>query len=80
MKKKESSESIKKLYKLFDDSMYLVDESLSIEDFAITVALIVMEQYGTHNYKEFIEIQKTLLDPSGNFQIKEQLLSQFMKN
>lgn len=33
-----------------------VDESLSYKDFAIAVAEVIKDEYGTHNIKPFIEV------------------------
>lgn len=33
-----------------------VDESLSYKDFAIAVAKVIKDEYGTHNIKPFMEV------------------------
>jgi len=41
-----------------DKSIEKIDDSMSIKDFALSVSKIVKDEYGTHNYSEFIETIK----------------------
>ena len=45
----------RKLQKLIDESINLVDESLSYKDFADAVALQLEDTYGGHNYQMFLD-------------------------
>tara|TARA_R110000744_G_scaffold118801_7_gene221762 strand:+ start:4869 stop:5123 length:255 start_codon:yes stop_codon:yes gene_type:complete len=45
----------RKLQKLIDESINLVDDSLSYKDFADAVALQLEDTYGEHNYAMFLE-------------------------
>ena len=50
-----------KLLISFRKDMEKIDDSLSLKDFAIVVGTILKEDYGSHNYKNFlIEINKIL--------------------
>ena len=46
------------LAKLIDDAIMQVDGSLSYRDFAVAVAIVLKEEYGTHNYRfgKFMEV------------------------
>jgi len=46
------------LVKLINKDIDKIDDSLSIKDFAMAVAKILEEQYGSHNYSEFDKIVK----------------------
>ena len=41
-----------------DKNIEKIDDSMSIKDFALSVSKIVKDEYGTHNYGEFIETIK----------------------
>ncbi len=57
---KESSDS-DKLAKLISKSIETVDDSLAAKTFAIAVAKVLEDDYGTHNYKDFInQLKKSL--------------------
>lgn len=51
---KESKES-DSLAKEINKSMIKIDDSMSYEDFALAVGKILKEEYGSHNYKGFME-------------------------
>jgi len=40
---------------LIKDSISKIDDNLSYEDFAIAVANVIKDDYGTHNYKPFLD-------------------------
>jgi len=42
--------------KAMDDAMTSVDENLSYKDFALAVAAILKDEYGSHNFGPFMEI------------------------
>ena len=44
------------LANLINDAIMQVDESLSYRDFAVAVAIILKEEYGSHNFNPFMEI------------------------
>ena len=50
------SSQAQSLAKLIDDAIMQVDESLSYRDFAIAVAIILKEEYGSHNFGPFMEV------------------------
>lgn len=51
----------KELALLLDQAINKVDDSLSYKDLAIAIALILEDNYGTHNYKPFLkELEKQL--------------------
>ena len=50
------SSQAQSLANLIDDAIMQVDESLSYRDFAIAVAIILKEEYGSHNFEKFMEV------------------------
>ena len=42
--------------KAMNDAIETVDEDLSYEDFALAVAAILKDEYGSHNFSKFMEI------------------------
>lgn len=51
----------KQLSKEIDKAIAKIDDSMSYKDFAKAVALELKNQYGSHNYKSFVdELQKQL--------------------
>ena len=42
--------------KAMDDAIASVDENLSYKDFALAVAAILKDEYGSHNFGPFMEI------------------------
>ena len=44
------------LAKAMDNAMIKIDDSMSYEDFALAVGKILKEEYGSHNYKKFMEV------------------------
>lgn len=61
MKKlKKLLESVKseKLAQEIDKSIIKIDDSLSVEDFALAVATVLIDNYGEHNYQKFLNILK----------------------
>lgn len=61
MKKlKKLLESVKseKLAQEIDKSIIKIDDSLSVEDFALAVATVLTDNYGEHNYQKFLNILK----------------------
>jgi Ca2+-binding EF-hand superfamily protein len=54
MKKEQLSE-------LISTAINSVDDSLHVEEFAKAVALVMRNDYGTHNYESFINTLKTQL-------------------
>jgi len=50
------SSQAQSLANLIDDAIMKVDESLSYRDFAIAVAIILKEEYGSHNFGKFMEV------------------------
>lgn len=44
------------LANLINDAIMQVDESLSYRDFAVAVAIILKEEYGSHNFGKFMEV------------------------
>lgn len=57
---KESSQG-DRLSKLIDQSIVKVDEELNVKYFAEAVAKVLKEQYGEHNYKDFMTHLKRFL-------------------
>lgn len=51
----DESKKSDKLYQLFMESIDEVDDSLSYEDLAETVADIIKNEYGSHNIKPFLK-------------------------
>ena len=47
-----------KLYKMFIDAIDEIDDSLNVKDFAEVVSHILVNDYGSHNYKEFMNVLK----------------------
>jgi hypothetical protein len=39
-----------------------IDDNMHVEDFAKSIAKILIEQYGSHNYNKFLSVLKTELD------------------
>ncbi|MDD2505662.1 MAG: hypothetical protein PHF21_05310 [Bacilli bacterium] len=39
-----------------------IDDNMHVEDFAKSIAKILIEQYGSHNYTKFLSVLKTELD------------------
>lgn len=61
MKKlKKLLESVKSenLAQEIDKSIIKIDDSLSVEDFALAVATVLIDNYGEHNYQKFLNILK----------------------
>ena len=50
------SSQAQSLANLINDAITQVDESLSYRDFAIAVAIILKEEYGSHNFGKFMEV------------------------
>ena len=50
------SSQAQSLAKLIDNAIMQVDESLSYRDFAIAVGIILKEEYGSHNFKPFMDV------------------------
>lgn len=50
------SSQAQSLANLINDAIMKVDESLSYRDFAIAVAIILKEEYGSHNFGKFMEV------------------------
>jgi len=50
-----------RLSKLIDKSIVQVDEELNVKFFAEAVAKVLKDQYGEHNYKEFMSHLKRFL-------------------
>ena len=50
------------LKKLFDKSIDEIDDSLGYKDLAKAVALVLEENYGSHNYVAFVEELKKNLE------------------
>jgi len=48
----------KLLEQLFDQSINIVDKNLNIKDFAISVAGILENNYGDHNYVKFMKVMQ----------------------
>ena len=44
------------LAKEIDKAMIKIDDSMSYTDFALAVGKILREEYGSHNYKGFMEV------------------------
>jgi len=51
----ESKES-DSLAKEINKAMIKIDDSMSYVDFALAVSKILKEEYGSHNYKRFMEV------------------------
>jgi len=58
IKKILESKKSDELVKAINMDIDKIDDSLSIKDFAMAVAKILEEQYGSHNYSEFDNIIK----------------------
>ena len=54
---RESKES-DALAKAIDKAMIKIDDSMSYTDFALAVAKILKDEYGSHNYEPFIKVLK----------------------
>ena len=50
------SSQAQSLANLINDAIMQVDEFLSYRDFAIAVAIILKEEYGSHNFGKFMEV------------------------
>lgn len=50
-----------KVAALISSAIETDDDSLHVEDFAKAVALVMRNDYGTHNYESFINTLKTQL-------------------
>jgi len=50
------SSQAQSLAKLINDAIMQVDDTLSYRDFAIAVAIILKEEYGSHNFGKFMEV------------------------
>ena len=49
------------LHYAISTAIFNIDENMSYKDFAAAVALMLKDDYGTHNYKPFIkELEKQL--------------------
>jgi len=55
------SSQAQSLANLIDKSISQVDDSLSFRDFAVAVGIILKENYGSHNYSQFMEVLHTEL-------------------
>ena len=42
--------------KAINDAIETVDENLSYKDFAIAIAAILKDEYGSHNFSPFMEV------------------------
>ena len=51
----------KQLANMISDSITQVDDSLSYKDFAQAVAIVLIDNYGEHNYEPFISELKNNL-------------------
>jgi hypothetical protein len=51
-----SSANSTKLSAEINKAMMKIDDSMSYEDFALAVAKILMDEYGTHNYEPFMKV------------------------
>tara|TARA_B100000963_G_scaffold240208_1_gene210116 strand:- start:14049 stop:14231 length:183 start_codon:yes stop_codon:yes gene_type:complete len=49
---------IRNLQDLIDSSIVKIDNNLSVHDFAEAVAYVLIDNYGTHNFKPFIKTLK----------------------
>jgi hypothetical protein len=49
------------LYWRITDAINMVDENLDYKDFAAAVAKVMDEEYGSHNFKPFMDELKKLL-------------------
>jgi len=69
------------LANLINDAIMQVDESLSYRDFAIAVAIILKEEYGSHNFEKFMEVLHAELGISESLNENEDLssLEDFLK-
>ncbi len=57
-----SETNLKKLHYLIESSIVKIDENLSVDDFAKAVSLVLKDNYGTLNFKSFINtLKKELL-------------------
>lgn len=61
-----SSSKAQSLAKLIDDSMEEIDSEMDYRDFAIAVSLVLKDQYGTHNYDEFMKVLHSELGMNEN--------------
>jgi hypothetical protein len=46
------------LAKSIDKAMIKIDDSMSVDDFALACAKILKDEYGSHNYESFIKTLK----------------------
>ena len=46
------------LAKSIDKAMIKIDADMSVTDFALSVAKILKDEYGSHNYEDFIKVLK----------------------
>jgi hypothetical protein len=69
------------LANLINDAIMQVDESLSYRDFAVAVAIILKEEYGTHNFGKFMDVLHAELGISESLNENEDLssLEDFLK-
>jgi len=70
------------LANLINDAIMQVDESLSYRDFAVAVAIILKEEYGTHNFGKFMEVLHAELGIEESVNENEDLssLDEFLKS
>ena len=54
----QESKKSDELAKNIDKAMMKIDDSMSVEDFALATAKILKDEYGSHNYNSFIKILK----------------------
>jgi hypothetical protein len=75
------SSQAQSLAKLIDDAIMQVDESLSYRDFAVAVAIILKDEYGSHNFGKFMEVLHAELGIEESLNENEDLspLDKFLK-
>lgn len=48
--------------KAIDNTINTIDENLGVHDFAKAIAYVLKDQYGSHNYQQFITTLKNELN------------------
>jgi len=66
----ENSSKAQSLANLINNAIMEVDDTLSYRDFAIAVAIVLKEEYGSHNFGKFMEVLHAELGINGGL-IKE---------
>ena len=76
-----SSSKAQSLAKAIDMAMVEIDESMSYRDFAIAVAIVLNEEYGSHNFGKFMEVLHAELGMNESLNENEDLssLDDFLK-